>query len=251
MPRPPIQPIEVHRDGDRTVESHPAFGVVSLHRVTGHPGELFGTEVACLDGAFFALRIHEAERTTMGAADDRRVFARKLLVEVALSPAQFVRMLTSLNAGAGTPVTLRSVDVGAFGSGERASLPVDEADHARLVRETEARLRALTAKATAANVEIQMLVALGAKMTAADRKRIGDLSAALLREFSPDNIGFAVQLVQEAAEKVVTEAQANVDAFIQTAVMDLGERALAAGARPALPEGVLKRLVPPPSEGEL
>ena len=100
----------------------------------------------------------------------------------------------------------------------------------------------LTERSRAAHAEIEAILAKGSKMKGTDRDRIHALLGPLMRDFSPSNVAFGVQIMREATTKVVTEAQTEADAAIATMLQDLGERALAAGAKPALPEGIAERM---------
>ncbi len=223
------------------IETHPAFVGLTISRCSGSK-RLFGTESPDLGLGFYSLKLQEVERCS-GQGSDRRYFAKKTIAEVEMSPAQFIRMVTNTNTSLGTPATLRYLR----GEGHTPKIPwAQEQDHERIKRETVAKLRKLSARAEAANKEIQEILQKGSKMKGPDRDRIADLTSKLVSDFAPNNVGFAVQLIQEAAEEVVTEAQANADAAIQMMLADLGERALAAGARLPLPEDVRLKLL----EGE-
>ncbi len=92
---------------DHELYTHPAFGMVGVSRVSATPGvTLFGTDF--LHQGFMRLTVHTAvlER---GLSHDR-TYARRRLVELDLSEAQWAQFVSSPNIGDGVACTLRVYD---------------------------------------------------------------------------------------------------------------------------------------------
>ena len=200
-------------------ETHPAFGQVSFHRVQGHPGKLYGSN---LDDhhTFITLEVKTSKRVHHG--NDWH-FSKDLLIEVNLSAAQFAELLTTMNVGSGTPCTLRYVAPN--GQGEIPEIPMDqESEASRVEEQFRERLRKKVEKLKHNENEIQKIL---------EKKNIGkkdrETIKALVYEsyrFFVDAAPYAVQTFSEATQKLVSSAKAEVDAFITSVVQKAGMEAL-------------------------
>jgi hypothetical protein len=90
---------------DWTTDTHPSFGVIQISRVSGST-TLFRSSLK--HQQYIALRICRAEVLDTGGAHDP-VHPGSELVEVTMSETQFARAITSMNMGAGSPVTISKV----------------------------------------------------------------------------------------------------------------------------------------------
>ena len=196
------------------VETHPAYGQISISRCTGE-AKLFGS---ALDkhSSYISLTIRHSKRHHHLHRD--WYHPRDPITEVVMSHAQFAELITTLNMGGGTPCTIRTlpghirVPGIPYETKTEASKVVDgfKDGQAELVK----ALRALVADA---------VVLLGKKGAIGKRDR-SDLMAILeyvLREVEA-NRPFAVQSFQEAAEKVVTQSKAEVEAMLTMSLHKLG-----------------------------
>lgn len=109
------------------VYNHPAFGCITLHRVStsGGGSRLFGTDFG--HRHFMKLVVHHAEQ--MRSSTYERHFETKQIIEFYMSEAQWATFISSVNFGSGVPCTL-----GMLGS-ER--VPDIEPDSAREERFSE------------------------------------------------------------------------------------------------------------------
>lgn len=208
--------------GNETEEQHPAYGLMSIHRVTGNPGTLFGSP---LDYHHGFIEIHVAKGTviTRNATGEQRYFgaSRGDKIVVRMSNNQFAEMITTLNIGVGIPVTITSFDgkpVEEIPQDRdtpldtlRDSLETELSNKTRTLREAESRLDEILDKKGALNKK--------------DRLEIKTLYKNILQNFE-SNTSFAVTLYKETLAKVTTEAKANVDSFVASSLTALGLDAL-------------------------
>lgn len=107
------QPVTVSEDGPMggTKTTHPAFGQVSVSRCSGGNTALYGSDFVHHNYVTLTIEGSELHRTL---SNDWH-FARKQIVEIALSEAQWATLVSSFNVGGGVPCTLQWVrDVGAI-----------------------------------------------------------------------------------------------------------------------------------------
>lgn len=98
--------VETKKDSlDWTSQSHPSFGMIGVSRVSGE-ASLFDSDVK--HGHYIQITIHEAEKIRTGFTQEH-VHARKELLQIRMSFAQFAQMITTQNVGDGTPCTLAYV----------------------------------------------------------------------------------------------------------------------------------------------
>lgn len=92
-------------DSDKT--THPAYGIISIHRTSGG-ARLFRSDFE--HQHYITIDISTAYETP-GYGVKGNVYNDAQIISLAMSEAQFARMITSLNVGCGTPCTLERVGV--------------------------------------------------------------------------------------------------------------------------------------------
>lgn len=201
-------------------ETHPAYGLLSFHRVTGDPGPLFGSH---LDHHHGYIEMHLAKGELIRDGNEDRYYGntRGDVVSVKMSAAQFAELVTTLNMGLGTPVTITSV------KGEVVEkIPADKKTEQQNIRESfEEEMYAKTKDLRAAEARIDEILNKKGTLTKKDKEAIRSLYKNLLRHFEA-NAGFAVRMFSESVEKVIVEAKANVDNFVTTSLTAMGLDAL-------------------------
>ena len=86
---------------------HPSYGQLSITRVnSSHHQTLYGSPIK--HDSFISMRLHESEVYRENGVE--RHHAGTCLVEVNMSEAQFAQLITTLNIGGGTPVTISRID---------------------------------------------------------------------------------------------------------------------------------------------
>lgn len=211
---------------------HESYCLVQLSRRQGSP-KLFASRLSqTLTQNYVCLSVRRAELIRDDSGMEHYYGSmRGDLIEVNLSAAQFAEMLTTMNIGMGVPGTL------AYLQGERMQDPPDVSSEAESIREnfnknvgdfsnkiskdTLPKIREVLAKKT---------------LNKEDRRLIEKAFEEVVREVGA-NVPYAIDLFQEATEKVVSAAKTEIDAFFTTTAMQAGVAALQSGnvAAPALP----------------
>jgi hypothetical protein len=199
---------------DGKVDSHPSYGLLEIHRVSGGRTALFGSSI--VHGQTIRLTVHRAK--------SRRSLAHTWysqegeIIEVEMSPAQFAEAITTLNCGQGVPCTIRRH------VGEDIPEPVVPAVRQQYVDEFKAVMTELHRKITAGKGEVEELLK-KKSLNNVDRARIYSTLDAIWRAVQ-DSVPFIHDSFNEAMDKTVTEAKAEVDAFFTNAVTTLGLQAM-------------------------
>lgn len=196
-----------------TKHTHPAFGVIAAHRVSGNAA-LFGSDVG--HSGFVKIEVSQATMTRDGYSERIHGSARDI-VEVWLSEAQWVAFVSRMNVGSGTPCTIRH-----YGTKDSMvccpELPDPELAAERMdgrITELEAG-RLATIRAQSAVID-ELCAALPAK------KRDAILSAvSRMTQHLEANHEFAAKTLREYKETLVTESKVEIDAMITSAVQSLG-----------------------------
>lgn len=210
------------------VDQHPSYGIIRFSRHNGDPGRLFGSALQ-RQGSFVRMTVTEGE-CIHHLAYDRYHGKRDLLLEVDLSSAQFAELLTTMNHGDGVPCTLRSLQ------GKR--IPPPPADRRVETEKVRDSFRAgLSDLVQSMRQQRERLKDLLAKKTigVADRAEICSMIERLHMEVE-SNVPFVLDQFEEAAERVITHAKAEVESFTTQAVMSAGLKALARDDADELPQ---------------
>lgn len=217
----PRQPYErkVERNGrDSEIEErHESYGLVHISRVTGHR-RLFGSSVQ--HQHFFSLRVLRGRRVmkTYGEHywDDHRV----PIVEIALSPAQFVEMITSQNLGSGVPCTIMSVD-----GVPMDPTPDDAGSEIKVIAEMfEDSLVEMVDKLREHDKNLGKILE-KKTFNKEDKERIHGIVHAV-RRLIDDNAPFVLKMMGEHTEKLMAKGKMEIDAFIQLALTRAGIKAI-------------------------
>ena len=209
-------------------EEHPAFAAVSLSRVSGHT-RLHGSELWHQE--YIALRVHQG--SYQRHLSDDHYWSRNLVCEVYLSPAQFATLLTTMNVGSGVPGTFRF----------RADLPLadrfpkyEPREDTHMLHDRE--LQGYARKHVEALDSLRQQIR-DARMSETQRKTLlGTLETARTQVTS--NLKFVLDMYREKMEHVVTDAKANIEAFVTGTVQRTGLSALLQ-QKPELPESPRNR----------
>jgi hypothetical protein len=188
------------------VESEPYMVTVQASHVSGDAA-LFDSEHR--HSGFVALRIHSAERQR-GLSRDW-IHARKELIEVHMSHAQWAAMISTPNSGTGTPGTLCHVFQ------QRVEQPQPDRRTEKFGPELMARLDRALAKIDALMEE---------KMTKAQKAEL-----AMVRQEIVSNMPFVANQFEEHMETRVQKARSDIEAHMQASVQRVGLAALAQSER--------------------
>lgn len=203
--------------GERS--KHPSFGMVGFSRasVGGSRRErLFGSSLAKHYNVIM-LRVHQAFEEHHLSQDWRHAQGAPL-IEVEMSEAQFASLLTTMNMGDGVPCTIRYVAPG--GSGKVESAPDADVEVDKVRKGFEQNIKELVEDFETLKGRAKEILGT-AKSSKAERDEILKLIERAAQDLS-SNFGFVIEQFNEATEKVITQAKAEVDAFVTNAAKVAG-----------------------------
>lgn len=198
------------------LETHPAYGQIGISRVSGQ-AKLYGS---ALDHhhSFIRLEIRHSERRHSLHRDWH--FGKDVIVEVNLSHAQFAEMITTPNVGTGVPCTL-SFHSTKPGAGMVPPIAESMQTEAEKVVEGFKEDQAEVVEKLRSQVQEGQALLDKKAINKGDREALRGILDYVMREVEC-NRPFAVSQFQEAAEKVVTQGKAEIEAFTTMAVQNLG-----------------------------
>lgn len=204
--------------GDETTFEHPAYGVVTIHKIHG-THMLFGSDFehqACLE-----LRVRNASHVRRLSSD--WYHGNREIVSIKLTFAQWASLLSSMNMGDGVPCTIEHV------AGEyRPYLPPPVSNSDRFKSEhTETLQDAIR--------ELNELEALtdNPKIPAGIRSELR-LKVQKARQEIKDNLGFVETQFNRDVEKSLSKAKLEIDSYIGMAIEKVGLGALGGKAADGL-----------------
>jgi hypothetical protein len=143
---------------------------------------------------------------------------------VDLSPAQFAELLTTMNVGGGVPGTMTRFN------GQQIE-PYEETEHeAQRVKSYFAdTMKQEVAEFKKAQEEIESLLENKKNLSKSDRERVNGILDRMIQHLE-SNTPFYLEQFEESTQKIVTQAKAEVDAFVTNAVVTTGLEALRANS---------------------
>lgn len=203
---------------DRETKRHPAFGVIQICRTSGTT-RLFKSDFTHQN--YITIRVHTAEEIE-GYGVETDAFPREEIIEVAMSEAQFARLMTTPNMGCGTPCTIEGVRMPPSleqYKGQRIP-PIEKTD----IQETHRdKVEQICKERLAEFDEIQQR--LQQWRTDKHRPTLAELDA-LIRQLQAmhlsSNFGFLQQVLEEHMERTVEEGRTEIEAHLMRVVQQLG-----------------------------
>ncbi len=204
---------EAYKVNDNAVvpETHPSYGLIGFSRRNGGKRNLFGSSI----------KHNQSITLTIKTAEHRRdlnrdwYHGRKELIEVEMSIDQYSQLLTSMNIADGIPCTIRSREY------VRVENPPFTSKVDTFNKEFKNRMHNL-----GVDIDKNTRVALDIldnkkSFTKEDIKLIKQALAGYTTEIR-SNIPFVVEQFSEAMDKTVTAAKAEIEAFKQQQITQLG-----------------------------
>ena len=195
-------------------ESHPAFGVVQISRGQGGDSTFFDSSI----------KHHESIRLVIAHATRQRglhrdwIHSTEEIVEVAMSTEQFAAMITQLNVGDGTPCTLTSIE------GKRVPRLTYVNPNTAFREEFNEKARTVGDDLNLVVAHLEMQLKQPRLSVMAVRGILQELK--MIRQQIQANMPFVATQFAEHMEHVVTEAKAEVEAFVTNAVQRAGLEAM-------------------------
>lgn len=214
MPRIFEKPTVTFEEGSTAGElrRHPAYAQIAASRVSGS-AVLYGSELQHHN--YIAIRINTSEHKRTLSRD--WFHARHEIVEVLLSEAQWATFVSAMNVGDGVPCTLSSVD--------RKQVPQipepEETHHDTFAKEAAKALFDVKKR-------IIGIAASLPKDGPLSKTKVAEVARSLhvVAEHLTGNVNFVAESFQEHMEAVTEKAKIEVNAFVTSAVMRAGLKAL-------------------------
>jgi len=195
------------------IETHPAYGQVSINRIQGRV-KLYGSAIDHHD-SFLVLKIYRSERGHSLSRDWHH--PRGMLIEVAMSHAQFAEMITTPNMAEGIPCTIQRL----AGKSVPGLAETVKTEARKISDGFKDGLSGLVASIRRAKNSIDNLLDTKKSISKGDRETIRRALSKILQEVEL-NTPFVLDQFHEAMEKTVLHSKAEVEAMIMTAVNKLG-----------------------------
>jgi hypothetical protein len=202
------------RDGE-TEETHESFGKIGFSRCQGSRS-LFGSHLE-KHGTFISMTVRRARRIHGLSHDWIHSDSRLPIIEVYLSAAQFAEAITSMNMGEGVPCTIASVE-GVDYEGVPGEV---HAENVRIRDGFKDKISGVVNNLAAAHKEMDAVVESKSTISKGRAREIVGILGKALQEMR-SNAPYIVESFQESAEKVVTHAKAEVEAFTALALRNAG-----------------------------
>lgn len=209
-------PTTTTRPDGTTVSEHPAYGQVTISRVSGS-ARLYGSDFAHM--GFIRIRIHPS-KLHQDSSDLRASAGFQPHVELDMSEAQWATLLSSMNAGEGVQCTLRRL-AGEVIPDLPAPVPRNQSFRLALQERMQSAVRLIR------ELEVDILASGISKTKAADMIRKSE--GARMQILS--NAGYVSEMFDEHIEESTQKAAMEINGFMSGAVRAAGLEALANGHR--------------------
>jgi hypothetical protein len=203
---------------DKQVLNHPSYALASFSRRSGSP-KLFASAID-KHYSYICLQLKRAELVRRDHGDYYNSSIQGDIVEVDFSAAQFAELLTTMNVGLGVPCTLRRLN------NERIEEPPDVLTEAENVaNEFEGDMKGFAKKILGTTIPRAKEILAKTNITKADRAELAGIFDKIGMELK-NNIPFILDCFQEAIQKKVAVAKAEVDSLFTSVINKLGLKAL-------------------------
>lgn len=200
---------------ERQDYKHPSFGMLSISRIHGQSGYLFGTEIQADNFIELTLSNASLERDLT----NDWFHQGKTLFRVKMSPNQFAELMTNLNTSPGVPVTIEGV------CGERIEQCSDmESKKDYTHRMFRQRMANWIADINKRSKEAERIIN-KKTLTKDDQRDLKLFYDSIISEVK-SNIPFFAKCFQEVMDKVVLDAKTEIDNALMQAVVSAGIKVL-------------------------
>ena len=213
MPKPELPKLVYEHDHAGThyeTYEHPAYAIIGASRYNGSM-PLFQSKVGHTGFIVLTIRRAQLQKDHL----EERTYGREELIELAMSEAQWVALVSRMNHGEGTPCTLRWTSE----QGYVPEIAERELADAKLARMADATGAKLSEEDQKHDDELRALI----EEVVPKKKQHGALfNLECLMTRSKNNSAFYRQQLRETAEKLTTEARIEIDAMLNGAITNLG-----------------------------
>lgn len=211
---------------DEPVETHPAFGlaVFSRYSIGGAKHRLFGSSIDSINAISLSIRRCEVQHN-LGSD---HYFDRGELIEINMTEAQFATLLTTMNVGSGVPVTINH-----FNGQKMPDLPESKVEAVKIREKFHSNMAKWKKQLNATTGEIDAILVKKGALNQEEKKRINELTSSLVEQIKGHS-SFLVDMFNESVNGAVSEAKAEVESFINSAIQRTGLEALRGQAKKLL-----------------
>jgi hypothetical protein len=143
--------------------------------------------------------------------------SKEMLVEIEMTPAQFIQAITMTNHGDGTPCTIRRL----FNNNGLQRLEDVPDDFNSIEKTRNDFQKQVQDKMTEFDIENSLKIIKESKLTIVQKKSLIETLQSLQR-FASDSAPFVVDQFTRATDKIVSEAKAELEAVVTHTVMKTG-----------------------------
>lgn len=201
-------------------QTHESFAQLSFHRINGSGKSLYGSPLKHNQ----VIRMTVSESEMIRDLHETRYHAGRVLFEVDMSPQQFSEVITTLNMGRGTPVTLNRIN----------NKHIDECPHQNerelFANEFKNQIDEVTKTAKKLVEDAQEILS-QKTIKAADRKRLSGLLYRIQTDLG-SNLSFTNSMFHESMDKAVSAGKHEIESFWRSIVEGMGTQSLAEKANP-------------------
>jgi len=185
-------------------KEHPSYGTLSISKVHGHESPCFGSPI--LQGNTIHITLSQASLTR--SLHEDRIYPKKELFRVEMTPQQFTDMLTSPNTGSGTPVTILRV------LGEQVEPTPFISKLQQFDAELKHSIKEIHHEAKTGLAQIVELIG-KSKLPQKEKTHITRLVESLNQSIE-SNLPFLSTIMAEEMDRVVGEAKTVIHAYLNT-----------------------------------
>lgn len=198
-------------------QTHPSYGLISVMQRSGSR-RMFGVDHDT--GHSLALQIHTGELKVDGGSE--WFHPKQLIAEVEMSEVQYARMIATPNQGVGVPCTIRYRQDGKLLQIEEPPIPESHAEH------TKNQLRDTAKKIAGSFKHVEDKLAEFATGKAPTKAQLKELQHIVqqARQGIASDLPYYVERAEEKVDERTNFGKAEVDAYIQHQLAELGRQAL-------------------------
>lgn len=194
-------------------KEHPSYGIISISRIgSNKPIVLFGSNIKHQNTIRIQLKNAAIERKY----NKDFIYDTKTLFEVEMSESQFAQMITSLNIGVGTPVTIRYIQ-----EEKIPNPPIDESIVEKASADFNNRLKSINNRLLGLLDNIEVLILQKKQLTKADKEEIKSEIVRLQNDFA-GNMTFMVQCFEGSIDTTINQAKTEFEAHVSNVIHKLG-----------------------------
>lgn len=199
------------------IYTHPAFGMLKFHRVSGGDNTLFGSSIKHNDKIVMTLKHGEEIRTL----SRDYYFGKDIIAEVEMSYSQYAECITAMNIGDGIPCTIRFTER----DGNIPKIAENNMKREQFINEFSETIKKAMSQVQEQIDSIQASIDNKKNLGAKDKQEIVNQLSQVKNNIGY-NLDFCVKRFNEQMDKTVCEAKGEIEAFCQNKINSIEQAAL-------------------------